>query len=150
MDSVRAYLFVPLDEEGFRIYSSWFAVNELRQWVEPPTRRWFEYVRNTSGCHAWLVRDAEGSAVGEVQLDEEPNGHASLLLFVKPEARNRHYGRGILRALIALPELSHLHTLEAGVAADNAASLRCCLAAGFHVASATPDADGFLKLVYNR
>jgi L-amino acid N-acyltransferase YncA len=73
-----------------------------------------------------------------------------LLLFVKPEARNQQHGRAILRALIALPELSHLNSLEAGVEAGKAASLRCCLAAGFHLASPTPDADGFLRLVYNR
>jgi RimJ/RimL family protein N-acetyltransferase len=150
LDAVDAYTFDPLDEQGLEIYSSWFAANEARHWVEPPTRRWFEYVRDTPGCHAWLVRDAGGSAVGEVQVDEEPDGHASLLLFVKPEARNQHHGRGILRVLIALPELSHINSLEAGVAAGNAASLQCCLAAGFHVASAAPDADGFLKLVYNR
>jgi RimJ/RimL family protein N-acetyltransferase len=149
-DARDAYAFVPLDEQGLEIYSSWFAANDVRHWVEPPTRRWFEYVRDTPGCHAWLVRDADGSAVGEVQLDEEPDGHCSILLFVRPEARNQHHGRGILRALIARPEIAHLRTIEAGVEAGNAASLRCCLAAGFHLASPTPDADGFLKLIYNR
>jgi RimJ/RimL family protein N-acetyltransferase len=145
-----AYLFVPLDEDGLQTYSGWFAANELRQWVEPPTRQWFEYVCNTPGCHAWLVRDTDGSAVAEVQLDEQPDGHASLLLFVKPEARNQRHGRAILRALIAWPEIAHLHTIEAGIEAGNSASLRCCLAAGFRVANPTPDAEGFLKLVYNR
>ncbi len=149
-DARDAYSFDPLDEQGLEIYSGWFAANEARHWVEPPTRRWFEYVHDTPGCHAWLVRGEDGLAIGAVQLDEQQDGFASLLVFVKPEARNQHHGRGILRALLALPELSRLHTLEAGVQADNVASLRCCLAAGFHVASNTPDADGFLTLVYNR
>ena len=150
MDSVPTYLFVPLADDGFQIYSSWFAADDVRQWVTPPTRQWFEYVRNTAGCHAWLVCANDGSAVGHVQLDEEADGRASIGLMVKPEARSQHHGQNILRALLARPEIAHLHTLEARVQPDNVASRRCCLAAGFVQADASPGEDGFLKLVYNR
>jgi hypothetical protein len=33
------YSFVPLDEDGLQVYSSWLAAGELKQWAEPPTRK---------------------------------------------------------------------------------------------------------------
>jgi len=139
-----------LDENGFQIYSSWFTAGEAKHWVSPPTRQWFDYIQTTPGAHAWLVRVDDGSAIGLVQLDEEAQVRGSVLAFVKPAQRNKGHGRQILRALLALPEIAHLRAIVGMIAPDNAASLRCCLAAGFIQAGIDPDADGLLKFVYER
>ena len=144
------YSFVPLDEAGFQIYSSWFTAGEAKHRVSPPTRKWFEYIQNTPTAHAWLVRGGDGYAIGHVQLDEEADHRASIALVVKPGKRNRGHGRQILRALLALPEIAHLRAIEGMIKPENVASLRCCLAAGFVQASASPDADGLFKFVYMR
>lgn len=142
-----SYTFVPLDDAGLLVYAGWFADAELRRRVEPPTPQWFDYVRHTPGVFAWLVH-ADQAAVGFVQLDTAANQSASIELVVRPDQRRQGHGRGILRALLRQPATAALKAIEAMIAADNTASLRCLAAAGFTPTSPTPDGDGFLALVY--
>jgi len=143
----RSYSFVPLDEEGFQIYSSWFAVADGKDWVTAPTRQLLDYIQTSPIAHAWLVH-TDGVPMAFVQMDVEPWQRGSLAIFVKPGERGLGHGRQILRALLARPEVAQLQALEAFIDPENVASLRCCLAAGFVQTSATPDADGLLRLVH--
>jgi L-amino acid N-acyltransferase YncA len=143
----RRYSFVPLDEVGFEIYASWFAAADAKHWVTPPTRQLLDYIQTSPSAHAWLVH-TDGVPMAFVQMDAEPGQHGSLAIFVKPSERGLGHGRQILRALLERPEVAHLLALEAFIEPENVASLRCCLAAGFVQTSATPDADGLLKLEY--
>lgn len=145
-----AYSFFPLDEPGFQIYGDWYTADTAGQWLTPPTRQWFEYLQNTPGAHAWLVRGDDGRSIGLAQLDETGDEQGSLMLMVAPAERGRGHGRRILRALLARPELAQLRAVIGGIHPKNEASLRCALAAGFVLASPEPDAEGMLSVVYRR
>ena len=140
--------FFPLDEPGFQLYCHWHAADSAGDWITPPTRQWFDYILNTPGAHAWLVRAADGRAIGLAQLDEDAKQQGSLMLVVAPAERGGGHGRSILRALLALPDLAHLRAVVGGIDPKNVASLHCALAAGFVLASPEPDAEGLLQVVY--
>ncbi len=142
------YLFEPLDEAGFQVYCDCYASDPAQYWISPPTRQWFDYLQYTPSAHAWLVRADDGRAIGLVQLDEDAEGQGGVMLFVAPEARRRGHGRGILRALLARPDLARLRAIAGGIDPKNEASLRCALGAGFVLTSPEPDAEGLLRAVY--
>ena len=138
--------FTPIDEEGLAIYGSWFSDDELRHRIEPPTRRWFDYVRHTPGCFAWLVHE-EDIPVALVQLDTDSGGNGSVALVVRPDLRRRGYGTRVLRALLQRPEVLALGCVEAEVEVDNLAGIRCAEAAGFVRQGPEADGEGFWRLV---
>ena len=139
-------LFVPLDEPGFSILTSWFADPELRRRFEFPTRVWFDYVRSEPNVYGWIVRE-DGDPVGLLQLDIHPERTGYIGFYVKPELRGQGYGRRILRALLARPEITGLRQIVATTEPDNLASQRCLLAVNFSQDGTAPDQDGFLRFV---
>ena len=138
--------FTPIGEKGLAIYEGWFSDEELRRWIEPPTRRWFDHARHTPGCFAWLVHK-EDIPVALVQLDTDSSGSGSVALAVRPDLRRRGYGTRVLRALLQRPEVLPLRCVEAEVEADNSAAIRCAQSAGFVPQRPEPDGEGFLRLL---
>ena len=148
-DAAPALTFTPLDEAGLAVYASWFVDEELQRRMEFPTAAWLDFVRRTPGYYAWMV-SAGGDMIGYIGLEIEADGLAHVGLAVRPAVRACGYGRTILRALLARPELAEVRAVEAGIAAYNMASLRCFAAAGFVADGHPPDEDGFLHLIYTR
>ena len=148
-EPAAGYSFFPLDESGFQTYCIWHAADDAGQWLSPPTRQWFDYVQNSPVAHAWLVRAENGRALAVVQLDEDTDQRGYVMLVVAPAERGYGHGRRILRALLARPELAQLRVIAGGIDPQNAASLRCVLAAGFVLASPEPDAEGMLDVLYH-
>lgn len=138
-----------IDEEGLAEYETWWTDAELRRRIERPTRVWFDYVRQTPGCFAWLIYE-DGSLVGQVQLEPYLEQIASFGLVVKPELRGQGYGKRILRALLERDEMAPYARLEVTIEPDNTASLRCFESAGFRQQEGGPDWEGFLHFVFVR
>ncbi len=141
--------FRPLDIRGYRLLTTWFQDPELARRIQSPTPQWLHYVTTTPGVYAWLVYHAT-AAVGQVQLDTTPEGTGSIGLAVNPSLRRQGYGTAVLRALLTRPETATLHQIAADVEADNTASRRCLVKAGFVLLSDRPDDDGFLHYIYAR
>jgi phosphinothricin acetyltransferase len=83
-----------------------------------------------------VARDPAGEVLGWVALTHySPRavyaGVADLSVYVAARARGRGVGRALLRALIAASEAAGIWTLQAGVMADNEASLRLHERCGF-------------------
>jgi RimJ/RimL family protein N-acetyltransferase len=142
-------VLVPLDEAGLSTLEAWFRDAELRRRMggSLPLGRWFAFMRSEPGYLAWMAQE-EHFPVGMVSLETSPDETASVGLIVKPELRNRGYGKRILREVLSRAEVAPLRALEVGVEADNSAGLRCAAAVGFSGWTSEPDADGFLTFVY--
>jgi phosphinothricin acetyltransferase len=97
------------------------------------------FEQNAPGWEAWdhshrrdcrlVARDEKGAALGWVALTHYSAravyaGVAELGIYIAERARGRGVGRALLEALIAASEAAGIWTLQAGVMADNAASLR--------------------------
>ena len=141
--------FHPLNTDRYRLLTTWFRDPELARRIQLPTPQWLHYVTTTPGVYAWLVYHAT-TAVGQVQLDTTSKGTGSIGLAVNPSLRRQGYGTAVLRALLTRPEATRLHQIAADVEADNTASCRCLVKAGFVLPSDRPDDDGFLHYIYAR
>jgi RimJ/RimL family protein N-acetyltransferase len=85
-----------------------------------------------------------GVPIGFVDAEKETNGRAYVGIIIDPDLRDRGYGRRMLHAVRALPELRG-SVLNATVAPDNQAAIRCLLQAGFAQSSPELDDEGFLE-----
>ncbi len=139
-------VFAPLNESGFRMLQTWFDDTELQRRYSYPTQQWYNYVQNEPGVYAWMILEDDGM-VGHLQLDVKEDGTGYIGCYVKPDLRNRGYGKRILHALCARPEATRFHRLVAGVEPDNLASIRCMQAVGFIQGTVEPDEDGFIRFV---
>ena len=117
-----------------------------------------------TGAHRYLAH-ADGQPFGYVDCGtfdrctlyggEDPQGPiileaidvatGSIAFAVDPRRRRRGFGRAMILALLARPELSHVGLFEAGVEPENIASRRCLEAAGFVLRAARPDFEGMLQ-----
>lgn len=116
--------------------------------------------RGVVRSHSWVAMDDAGVPVGKVggdvydrwtrydgsQLLEEPvvsaveAGPAMGLAYVVDPARWRHgIGRAMLRAVVGHPDVADVRLFAAGIDADNQASRRCAVAAGFAPDVEAPD-----------
>ena len=139
--------FVLIDESGLRVLETWFDDPELQRRYSRPDRTWFDYVCNEAGVRAWMIHE-NGAPVGHLQLDTDADGTGHIGLVVKPELRNRGYGKRILRAFLGRPEVRRLNTIVGCAEVDNVASHRCVRAVGFVQQGTEPDEEGFLSFVY--
>lgn len=83
-----------------------------------------------------VARDASGEVVGWAALSHYSArtvyaGVAELGIYIAERARGRGVGRALLEALITASEAAGVWTLQAGVMADNEASLRLHASCGF-------------------
>ncbi|MGI8911549.1 MAG: GNAT family N-acetyltransferase [Rubrobacteraceae bacterium] len=126
--------------------------------------------RRVLRAHAWVVLDDQSRPVGHVGGDvydrwtryeeggsEGPrvlamDAHRSMGLayVIDPDRWRRGFGKTALRAVIEAPEVSDVRLFVAGIDADNFASQRCALAAGFSPESDEPDWEGMIHYRFSR
>lgn len=78
---------------------------------------------------------------------EEDAGYIAMM--VNPALCNRGFGKRLLKEGMNHPSLSHLLRWEAGIEADNRASIACFRALQFAADKAEPDEDGFISFIYD-
>jgi phosphinothricin acetyltransferase len=104
------------------------------------------FEQSAPGWEAWdhshrhdcrlVARDGSGEILGWAAVSHYSaravySGVADLSVYIAERARGRGVGRALLEALIAASEAAGIWTLQAGVMADNAASLRLHESCGF-------------------
>ena len=135
----------PLAEADVGTLEAWFEDPDVRVRLGGalPVREWCEFVANEPDYYAFMAWDGD-SPVGFAAFEVYEDRWASMFHLVGPQFRNRGYGKAILRAVLALPEVERLEWIEASVEPDNVASIRCYRWAGFEQPSPEPDQEGFL------
>jgi phosphinothricin acetyltransferase len=86
--------------------------------------------------HRWVARDDQGAVLGWVAVAPYSRravyrGVVEESVYVAASARGRGVGRALLEALIASTEAAGIWTLQAGIQAENAASLALHERVGF-------------------
>jgi RimJ/RimL family protein N-acetyltransferase len=143
---------VPLGEDTLAIAGPWFEDEQTRRWLggpgwpalvlrlaaDPPA----EYRgRRMTGRFVWLAY-ADHTPVGLVETVRYADATASVVLVVDPALRGRGFGRKIIKALLAAPELDATEVVRACIEPENVASVRCFSAVGFSAEADAPDAEG--------
>ena len=95
---------------------------------------------------AWDGSDWDHPVVSDVV--ELPSMGFSLV--VDPARRRQGYGTATIRAIVALPDLSPIRLFFGSVEADNIASIRCLVKAGFGARSPESDFEGFVHYSMER
>jgi RimJ/RimL family protein N-acetyltransferase len=115
--------------------------------------------RTVLRVHSWLVADEEGAVIAKIGGDvydrwtvydgegpdgprirrTEPGPAMGLAYVVEPTRWGQGIGPAALRAVVGSPEVADVRLFVAGIDADNTASRRCALAAGFRPDDPEPD-----------
>lgn len=138
-----------VDDRARPILEQWFQDIKLRCRLGGmlPLREWFDYIQAEPDHLAWIAYEDE-QPVGYVDLEPEDKTSASTILLVNPALRGHDYGKRILHALLARPEVATLKQVEAIIETDNQASLHCFRDVGFMDAPLEPQQDHIVRLVY--
>ena len=98
--------------------------------------RWFATRRHDPCVHLWIA-EVDGTAVGQIRVDEEADGVGVVSIAVAPEHRGRGIGSEMLRTMAdtAAAETA-VRVLRALVHPDNVQSVRAFENAGFHMTAA--------------
>ena len=147
MEQAMGFDYKLIDKDGFEEYRSWFSDKDLRNWVQPPTDIWYEYVRSTPRVRDWLIYH-DKAPVAHIQFERIGDGIGSVSLVVKPELRYRGFGRRVLQSFLLREEIQDLKSIDVEIEPDNEPAQHCVLAAGFTQRGEEPDEDGFLRFVY--
>ena len=118
----------------------------LERFLEPPSPEWIAYVMGDEKAHAWAVLK-DGDMVAYIQQDDSGPNDANIAIAVKPG----HFGQGIATAALTRFVKDHLSNKDrifAHIEADNPASLRAFLKAGFRQITPGPDEDGLIAFCY--
>lgn len=89
----------------------------------------------------WTVYGGEG-AEGPIIRSAEERRTMGLAYVIDPARWRRGFGRAALLAATEAPEVSDVRLFVCGIDADNVASRRCALAAGFAAEDGNPDREG--------
>ena len=95
---------------------------------------------------AWDGSDWDHPVVSDVV--ELPS--MGFTLVVDPARRRRGYGTATIRGIVAHPDVSYVRLFFGSAEADNIASIRCLMKAGFRLRSPTPDFEGMLHYSLER
>jgi RimJ/RimL family protein N-acetyltransferase len=87
---------------------------------------------------------------GPLLSDEDRRRAMGLGYVVDPGRWGHGFGRAAICAVIGHSEVRDAETFFCGVEADNEASKRCALAAGFHLLDPQPDFEGMLYFRHER
>ena len=114
----------------------------------------------TLRSYGWVVDDSAGVPIAYLACSVQdrwvwqdgprpadlidPRRAASLMYAVDPKRQARGFGRALLEAAMARPELTDVEVFYCGIDSDNTASRRCAVAAGFMLMSGEPDAENTL------
>jgi RimJ/RimL family protein N-acetyltransferase len=139
--------FVPMDEAGLQIWSSWFDDPAIRRWLSPPSRDWLSYVQNEPGVYAWMVHDNR-IPVGHLQVDIHEDGVGYLGFAVNPELRRQGYGKRMLVEFLGRPEIAQVSMIIGEVESGNVASTGCLRSVGFTQDNSSTE-EGFVRYVIN-
>lgn len=90
----------------------------------------------------WARYHGEGRH-GPILSDEDPRP-MGLGYVVDPTRRRRGYGRAAIEAVVNHHEVADVQMFFCGIDADNEASRRCAVAAGFRLVDPLPDHEGML------
>ncbi|WP_201363025.1 GNAT family N-acetyltransferase [Dictyobacter formicarum] len=140
-------VFIPLDAEEHSRYQDWFHDPDLARRINYPDTVWFDYVSTSPHVYTWMIY-ADVGPVGVIQFEKD-HTRASFSIAVNPRLRGQGYGKRIMRAFLARPEVQAVACVHAGVEYDNQPSMRCLQSAGFTMLSPVPDEHGFIEFVYN-
>jgi RimJ/RimL family protein N-acetyltransferase len=127
---------------------SWFQDAELKRRLAFPSESWFEFVTTDPVQRAQIAYESS-TPVGFVHYEHESDGRVALAFGVRPDLRGRGYGKRILRAVLASPELASVERVWGGVEPDNVASIRCLTAVGF-TSEPYPEEPSMVKMIYHR
>lgn len=152
----------PLTEEWAGRIEHWFDHPEVdrrlgpRSWIHravrlldvPPGEEFRG--RKVLRAHGWVALD-DGVPVAHVGgdvydrwTDGPPAVTSGLGYVVDPARWRRGYGRAALLAALGHPDLADVEQFYCGVDADNLASRKCALAAGFELVDPVPDDEDML------
>lgn len=95
-------------------------------------QQWFNRKLQDPRCYFFLILDAESRPVGQIRLEEEQPGEATVSLSLAPAARGRGLGPQVLR--LAAGELfrtTPVRCVHAYIKPDNQRSIRAFQKAGF-------------------
>lgn len=92
---------------------------------------WFARKLQAPDCAILLAKDAKGRPVGQVRLDLDGQGAATISLTVAKEARGKGYGTEMLRRVPTKVKGRRIRRLVALVKPDNLASVLAFVRAGF-------------------
>jgi phosphinothricin acetyltransferase len=117
-----------------RIYEEGIASGDATLETRAPA--WAAWDRAHRADCRLVARDADGEVHGWVALAPVSSrrvyaGVAELSIYVTADARGRGVGRALLEALIEASEAAGIWTLQAGIQAENAASLALHERCGF-------------------
>ena len=135
--------------EHLAVLQGWFQDGELKRRVDPPSRRYLDYVESTPRQYACVAYERD-VAVGFIVFGLEEEGPASLMFFVRPDLRGQGYGKRMLATALAVPEVADIGEWIVGVEPDNIASRQCLEAIGFTEQGVDPEWPEFLRYVYLR
>lgn len=124
-----AFLFQPIDNEGIKIYQSWFDDETTRRRISYPDTVWTNYVLNTPNVYCWRIWE-NADCVGVLQADIIESV-AYFVLVMNPTFRGKGYCKFIINTFVQLPAMQHVEVFEAQIEKDNIVSLKCHAAAGF-------------------
>jgi phosphinothricin acetyltransferase len=122
--------------EAAQIFAEGIASGHATFEAEPPGWQRFDSSRLSDHRHAAI--DSAGSVLGwiaasPVSQREVYAGVVEHSVYVAPSARGRGVGFRLLQALISSTEAAGIWTVQSSIFAENTASLRLHLAAGFRV-----------------
>jgi UDP-2,4-diacetamido-2,4,6-trideoxy-beta-L-altropyranose hydrolase len=103
--------------------------------IDWPTHvRWLTARLASPGGRIWIGLGSDGTPLGVVRVEIEPDGMAAVSITVAPAARGQGVGRGLLAAGLAAArtELAP-RAFRARVRSDNATSLALFRSAGFTI-----------------
>jgi RimJ/RimL family protein N-acetyltransferase len=97
----------------------------------------------------WVRYHGEGPH-GTVVANADPRRSMGLDYVVDPASWRHGYGLATIKAVLDHTDVSDVELFFCGIDADNHASQRCALAAGFHLIDPTPDHEGMLYFHHER
>jgi len=126
--------------------------------------------RLTLRAHSWVLLDQAGVPVAKIGgdvydrwtsyagerdgapviLDTIERISMGLAYVVDPQRWGQGFGTSALRMVVDHPATADVELFVAGIDADNAASSRCALAAGFRIGDTKPDFEDTVYHFYRR
>jgi len=132
------------------LLEQWLNDHETRRRMDGllPLSQWYGYYESSLGrIFAWIGY-AQEQPIGMIMVETEGDA-GYIAMMVNPALRNRGFGKRLLREAMNHPGLTHLLRWEAGIEADNQASIACFRALQFTADKTEPDEDGFISFIYD-